>query len=47
MPKSIESLTKNQYKDQVAMPNVIDSSTGWLVIQSILNEYGEKEGQKY
>ncbi|MEX5673241.1 extracellular solute-binding protein [Staphylococcus ureilyticus] len=46
MPKSIESLTKNQYKDQVAMPNVIDSSTGWLVIQSILNEYGEKEGQK-
>lgn len=46
MPKSIESLTKDQYKDQVAMPNVIDSSTGWLVIQSILNEYGEKEGQK-
>ncbi|MFH4906662.1 extracellular solute-binding protein [Staphylococcus cohnii] len=46
MPKSIESLTKKQYKDQVAMPNVIDSSTGWLVIQSILSEHGEKEGQK-
>lgn len=45
-PESIHSLTNTQYKNQVAMPNVIDSSTGWLVIQSILNEYGNKEGQK-
>ncbi|WP_436854292.1 extracellular solute-binding protein [Staphylococcus caeli] len=45
-PKSIKDLTKPEYKNQVAMPNVIDSSTGWLVIQSILDQYGKQDGQK-
>lgn len=44
-PTSIKDLTKQEYKNQVAVPNVLDSSTGWLVIQSIINEYGKKGGQ--
>ncbi|WP_228480701.1 extracellular solute-binding protein [Staphylococcus sp. GDY8P57P] len=45
VPHSIKDLTKPEYKGQVSMPNVMESSTGWLVLQGILNEYGEKEGQ--
>lgn len=45
VPHSIKDLTKSEYKGQVSMPNVMESSTGWLVLQDILNEYGEKEGK--
>lgn len=45
-PKSIKDLTKPEYKNQISMPNVMQSSTGWLVLQSIYSEYGEKEGKK-
>ena len=44
MPKSIKDLTKAEYKGLVSIPNIMNSSTAWLLIQSIISEYGEKEG---
>lgn len=46
MPTSIKDLTKPMYKNLVAIPNIMDSSTGWLLVQAILGAYGEKEGQQ-
>lgn len=45
MPKSIKDLTKDEYKDLVSIPNIMNSSTAWLLIQSIISEYGEVEGK--
>ncbi|MBP1915079.1 iron(III) transport system substrate-binding protein [Lederbergia galactosidilyticus] len=45
MPKSIRDLTKPEFKGLVSIPNMMDSSTGWLLIQAILAEYGESEGE--
>lgn len=45
MPTSIKDLTKPEFKDTVSIPNIMDSSTGWLLVQSIISEYGEKEGK--
>ena len=36
MPTSIKDLTKPEYKDLVSIPNIMDSSTGWLLIQAII-----------
>ena len=44
MPKSIKDLTKDEYKGLVSIPNIMNSSTAWLLIQAIISEYGEKEG---
>ncbi|MFJ8088748.1 extracellular solute-binding protein [Lysinibacillus sp. NPDC095746] len=46
VPTSIKDLTDPCYKDLLSFPNILDSSTGWLLVQAIINEYGEKEGQK-
>jgi iron(III) transport system substrate-binding protein len=46
MPKTIKDLTEPEYKNLVSIPNVMDSSTGWLLIQAIIAEYGEKEGKQ-
>ncbi|MCB2355697.1 extracellular solute-binding protein [Clostridium estertheticum] len=43
MPSSIKDLTKDEYKGLVSIPNIMNSSTAWLLIQSIISEYGEKE----
>ncbi|MGC8229967.1 extracellular solute-binding protein [Pseudobacillus badius] len=45
MPASIKDLTKPEYKGLVSIPNIDDSSTGWLLIQAIISEYGEEEGK--
>lgn len=45
MPKSVKDLTKTEYKGLVSIPNIMDSSTAWLLIQSIISEYGEDEGK--
>lgn len=44
MPKSVKDLTKPEYKGLVSIPSIMDSSTAWLLIQSIISEYGEAEG---
>lgn len=46
VPTSIKDLTNPAYKDLLSFPNILDSSTGWLLVQAIINEYGEKEGQQ-
>lgn len=45
MPKSIKDLTKDEYKGLVSIPNIMNSSTAWLLIQAIIGEYGEDEGR--
>ncbi|WP_102273453.1 extracellular solute-binding protein [Cytobacillus massiliigabonensis] len=44
-PASIKDLTKPEFKGLVSIPNIADSSTGWLLIQAIISEYGEQEGK--
>lgn len=46
VPKTIKDLTNPKFKDLVSFPNILDSSTGWLLVQAIMNEYGEKEGKQ-
>lgn len=45
-PTSLKDLTNPQYKDLISIPNIMDSSTGWLLVQAIIGEYGETEGQQ-
>jgi len=45
IPTSIKDLTKPEYSGFVSIPNIADSSTGWLLIQAIISEYGEEEGK--
>lgn len=45
MPKSIKDLTKDEYKGLVSISNIMNSSTAWLLIQSIISQYGEDEGK--
>nr|WP_197714175.1 extracellular solute-binding protein [Priestia endophytica] len=46
IPKSIKDLASPEYKGLVSIPNIMDSSTGWMLIQAIISEYGEEEGRK-
>ncbi|AKO94919.1 ABC transporter substrate-binding protein [Priestia filamentosa] len=46
IPKSIKDLASPEYKGMVSIPNIMDSSTGWMLIQAIISEYGEEEGKK-
>ncbi|MDN3016235.1 extracellular solute-binding protein [Paenibacillus sp. BSR1-1] len=46
MPTSIKDLTKPEFKGQVSIPNIMDSSTGWLLVQAIISKYGEEEGKQ-
>lgn len=45
MPTSIKDLAKPEFKGLVSIPNIMDSSTGWLFVQAIMSEYGEVEGK--
>lgn len=45
-PKSIKDLTDPKYKNLISIPNILDSSTAWLLVQAIISEYGEKEGEE-
>lgn len=45
MPHTIKDLTKPEYKNEISFPNIMDSSTGWLLLQGVLDQYGEKEGK--
>jgi iron(III) transport system substrate-binding protein len=44
MPKSIKDLTQDQFKDQVSIPNIMNSSTAWLLIQSIISQLIQNSG---
>ncbi|MEG0528651.1 MAG: extracellular solute-binding protein, partial [Longicatena sp.] len=44
IPTSIKELTDDKYKGYISIPDIKASSTGWLLVQAILNTYGEDEG---
>ena len=45
LPKSLKDLTRDEYKNLVSIPNIMNSSTAWLMIQAIISQYGEAEGK--
>nr|WP_239583593.1 extracellular solute-binding protein [Metabacillus iocasae] len=45
MPTSLQDLTDPRFKGAISIPNIMDSSTGWLLVQSIMETYGEEEGK--
>lgn len=45
-PKSIKDLARPEYKGLISIPDITGSSTGWLLIQGIINEYGEEQAKK-
>lgn len=44
VPKSIKDLANPIYKGYISIPDIKASSTGWLLVQAILDNYGEQEG---
>lgn len=44
-PKSIKDLADPKYAGYISVPDINHSSTGWLLIQTIIEAYGETEGQ--
>ncbi|WP_252502175.1 extracellular solute-binding protein [Sporosarcina sp. Marseille-Q4943] len=45
MPTSIKDLAKPEFEGLVSIPNIMDSSTGWLLVQAVISQYGEEEGK--
>ena len=45
-PISLKDLTNPIYKDYISIPDISASSTGWLMVQAILDAYGEEEGKE-
>ena len=41
VPKSIKDLADPVYKDMISVTDIQSSSTAWLLIQALINEYGE------
>lgn len=46
IPKSIKDLAKPIYKGQISFPSLAESTTGWLMIQAILDNYEIEEATK-
>lgn len=46
MPTSIKDLANPVYKDNISVTDINSSSTAWLLIQDILNEYDEAEARE-
>lgn len=46
IPTSIKDLTKDIYKGYLSIPDMKGSSTGWLLIQAVLESYGKEEGKE-
>lgn len=47
IPKSYEDLLREEYKNQIIMPNPKASGTGYSFVKGILNLYGEEKGWEY
>ncbi|MDQ0359776.1 ABC transporter substrate-binding protein [Breznakia pachnodae] len=45
-PTSLKDLAKPEYKDNISIVDMAGSSTGWLLVQALIEEYGEKEAEK-
>lgn len=44
-PTSIKDLADEKYEGLISIPDITGSSTGWLLIQGLMNEYSEEEAQ--
>lgn len=45
-PKSIADLAKPEYAGHIAVPDIMGSSTSWLMTQAVMTAEGEEEGAK-
>lgn len=45
VPKSLKDLADPKYKDMISVPDMAGSSTGWLMVQAIIDAYGEDQGK--
>lgn len=45
VPKSFKDLTKPEYKDKLTISDVKHSSTAWLTIQALVDNYGKDEAK--
>lgn len=45
MPKSIKDLANPIYKDQLSFPSLEGSTTGWLMVQALIQTYGKNEAE--
>ena len=45
-PKSLKDLAKPVYKGFISVVDIEGSSTAWLMVQALVDAYGEKEAQK-
>lgn len=46
MPTSIKDLANDVYKDQISVTDINSSSTAWLLLQDVLNDYDEAEAKE-
>lgn len=44
-PKSFKELADSRYQGLVSIPDIRGSSTGWLLVQALIDTYGETEGR--
>lgn len=44
-PASVKDLAKEEYAGNISVVDIAGSSTAWLMIQSLVNEYGEEEAK--
>lgn len=44
-PTSIKDLAKPEYAGYISIVDMAGSSTGWLLVQSLISEYGEEEAK--
>lgn len=45
VPSSIKDLAKEEYAGHISVPDITGSSTAWLMIQALIEAYGEKEAK--
>lgn len=45
VPSSLKDLAKPEYKDVLAISDIKQSSTAWLLFQALIDNYGEKEAK--
>lgn len=43
-PASIKDLADPEYAGQISIPDIEGSSTGWILVQAVIDAYGETEG---
>lgn len=45
VPETLRDLAKEDYENLISIPDITGSSTGWLLIQGLMNGYSEEEAK--